>query len=86
MTGKELTVGELKKILDNYDDDKTIVLCIFESEDEFDEHKDYMVTSKKNWSDDRRTAKYNANLIDVGDIHFLGESWVTLCGINGDFE
>jgi hypothetical protein len=78
-----MKVKHLKEILKQYDDDCDIVLSIFESESAFDEHKDFLMSNKKDWSDKRRTAGI---LVDVGDIYFLGEHWISLVAIDKILE
>ena len=80
-----MKVKHLKEILEHYNDDCDIVLNIFETESDFDEHKDFLIANEKNWSE-RRTGKCNGILIDVGDIHFLGERWISLVAIDGFLE
>lgn len=80
-----MKVKHLKKILKQYDDDYDVVLNIFESESAFDEHKDLLMKNEKKWSE-RRTGKCNGILVDVGDIDFLGEHWITLVAIDGFLE
>ena len=81
-----MKVKHLKEILKHYNDDWDVVLNVFESESAFDEHKDFLMSNKKDWSDKRRTAKHNGILVDVGDIDFLGEHWITLVAIDGFLE
>ena len=81
-----MKVKHLKEILKQYDDDCDVVLNVFESESAFDEHKDFLMSDEKDWSDKRRTAKYNGILVDVGDIHFLGGHWVSLVAIDKILE
>ena len=81
-----MKVKHLKEILKHYNDDCDVVLNVFESESDFDEHKDFLMSNKKDWSDKRRTAKHNGILIDVGDIHFLGEHWISLVAIDKIME
>ena len=80
-----MKVKHLKEILKQYDDDCDVVLNIFESEFAFNEYKDFLMENEKKWSE-RRTAKYNGILVDVGDIDFLGEHWITLVAIDGFLE
>ena len=81
-----MKVKHLKEILKQYDDDCDVVLNVFESESAFDEHKDFLMSDEKDWSDKRRTGKYNGILVDVGDIDFLGEHWISLVAIDGFLE
>lgn len=80
-----MKVKHLKEILKQYDDDYDVVLNIFESEFAFNEHKDFLIANEKKWSE-RRTAKCNGILVDVGDIDFLGEHWISLIAIDGFLE
>lgn len=77
-----MKVKHLKEILEHYNDDCDVVLNVFESESAFDEHKDFLMSNEKDWSDERRTAKHNGILVDVGDIYFLGEHWISLVAID----
>lgn len=80
-----MKVKHLKEILEHYDNDWDVVLSIFESEFAFNEHKDSLMANEKKWSE-RRIAKCNGILVDVGDIDFLGEHWITLVAIDGFLE
>lgn len=81
-----MKVKHLKEILEHYNDDCDVVLNVFESESAFDEHKDFLMSDEKDWSDKKRTAKYNGILVDVGDIYFLGEHYVNLVAIDRVLE
>lgn len=80
-----MKVKHLKEILEHYNDDCDVILNIFESESAFDEHKDFLIENKNKWSE-RGTGKCNGILVDVGDIDFLGEHWITLVAIDGFLE
>lgn len=80
-----MKVKHLKEILKKYDDDCDVVLSVFESESAFYEYKDSLMANKKKWSE-RRTGKYNGLLVDVADIDFLGEHWISLFAIDRVLE